>query len=416
MDAENTMTDRIILHLDMNAYFASVEQQANPELRGKPIAVIGSNGRTVITTASYEARKFGVKTGMAIWEAKRQCPQIILVVGDNRKYTHTSTQIFKMMLDYTPLVEVFSIDEAFLDVTHSLKIFGNPERIVHLLKAQIMESFGLTCSVGIGPNKLLAKLASDMKKPDGLTIIRPDEVSQIINPLPIKDFCGIGSQTEKKLNLLGIKTIGDLGKFPVDILKRKFGINGLHLHDMGLGIDHSPVVPASDQDRVKSVGHSMTLKQDISRRQDILKYLLQLSEMVGRRARRYGVSGKTVHLYVRYADFYSSFGKQQTLGNPINQSGDIYKAAVDILDTVELQQPVRLLGIRLTNLRHHVAQLPLFPQERRKALMVNAMDAVNNRFGDFTVTFASLMDTEEKGSHVISPAWRPDGIRCVEIQ
>jgi DNA polymerase-4 len=251
---------------------------------------------------------------------------------------------------------------------------------------------------------------------DSQSFIRPDEVSQVINPLPIKDLCGIGSQTEKKLNLLGIKTIGDLGKFPVDILKRKFGINGLHLHDMGQGIDHSPVVPASDQDRVKSVGHSMTLKQDISRRQDILKYLLQLSEMVGRRARRYGVSGKTVHLYVRYADFYSSFGKQQTLGNPINQSGDIYKAALDILDTVELQQPVRLLGIRLTNLRHQVAQLPLFPQERRKALMVNAMDAVNNRFGDFTVTFASLMDTEEKGSHVISPAWRPDGIRCVEIQ
>ncbi len=410
------MVNRIILHLDMNAFFASVEQQSNPALRGKPIAVIGSNGRTVITTASYEARKFGVKTGMAIWEAKRQCPQLILIVGDNRKYTYTSTRIFNMMLDYTPLVEVFSIDEAFLDVTHSLKIFGSPERIVYLLKARIKHSFGLTCSVGVGPNKLLAKLASDMKKPDGLTIIRPEEVSQVLETIPIKDLCGVGSQTEKKLNLLGIKTCGELGRFPVDILKRKFGINGQHLHDMGLGIDHSPVVPASDQDKVKSVGHSMTLRQDVSRRQDILKYLLQLSEMVGRRARRYHVSGKTVHLYIRYADFYSSIGKQQTLGNPINLSDDIYKAVIDILDTIELQQPVRLLGVRLTNLKYQVAQLPLFPQERKKALMIGAMDAVNNKYGDFTVTFASLMDTEEKGSNVISPAWRPDGIRCVDIK
>lgn len=160
----------------------------------------------------------------------------------------------------------------------------------------------------------------------------------------------------------------------------------------------------------------MTLKRDVSRRQDILKDLLRLSEMVGRRARRYGISGKTINLYVRYADFYTSFGKQQTLAYPINQSDDIYKAVVDILDTIELQQPVRLLGVRLTNLKYNDSQLSLFPQERRKALMVRAMDAVNNRYGDDTVTFASLMDTEEKGSHVISPAWRPDGIRCVDIK
>jgi DNA polymerase-4 len=202
----------------------------------------------------------------------------------------------------------------------------------------------------------------------------------------------------------------------VDILKRKFGVIGQRLHEMGQGRDDSPVVPAGEQGRVKSVGHSMTLQQDISRRQDILEYLLQLSEMVGRRARRYGVSGKTISLYVRYADFYSSFGKQQTLANPISQSDDIYKAVIDILNTVELQRPVRLLGVRLSNLQHQAAQLPLFPQERRKALMVRAMDAVNNRYGDFTVTFASLLNTEEKGSHVISPAWRPDGIRCVDVQ
>ncbi|MCX5882609.1 MAG: DNA polymerase IV [Deltaproteobacteria bacterium] len=410
------MKERIILHIDMNAFFASVEQQANPALRGKPIAVIGAGGRTVITTASYEARRYGVKTGMAIWEARRQCPQIILVVGDNRKYTYTSSRIFGMMLDYTPLVEVFSIDEAFLDVTHSLKIFGTPERIVYLLKARIKQSFGLTCSVGIAPNKLLAKLASEMKKPDGLTVICSDDVSRVMDSLPIKDLCGIGSRTERRLNLLGIKTCRDLGRFPVDVLKRKFGVIGQRLHEMGLGMDDSPVVLAGEQDRVKSVGHSMTLQQDISRRQDILKYLLQLSEMVGRRARRYGVSGKTISLYVRYADFYSSFGKQQTLASPISQSDDIYKAAIDILNTVELQQPVRLLGVRLSNLQHQAAQLPLFPQERRKALMVRAMDAVNNRYGDFTVTFASLVNTEEKSSHVISPAWRPDGIRCVDVQ
>ena len=154
------MSHRIVLHIDMNAFFASVEQQANPELRGKPIAVVGSNGRTVITTSSYEARKFGVKTGMAKWEALKVCPQLIFVVGDNRKYTHTSTQIMEMMRDYTPLDEVFSIDEAWIDVTHSLSIFGSPERIAYILKARIRESFGITCSVGIAPNKLLAKLAS----------------------------------------------------------------------------------------------------------------------------------------------------------------------------------------------------------------------------------------------------------------
>ena len=281
---------------------------------------------------------------VAIWEAKRQCPQIVLVVGDNRKYTYTSSRIFNMMLDYTPLVEVFSIDEAFLDVTRSLKIFGTPERIVYLLKARIRQSFGLTCSVGIALNKLLAKLASDMKKPDGLTVIFPDDVSRVMDSLPIKDLCGIGSRSERRLNLLGINTCGDLGRFPVDILKRKFGVIGQRLHEMGLGMDDSPVVPAGDQDRVKSVGHSMTLQRDVSRRQDILKYLLQLSEMVGRRARRYGVSGKTISLYVRYADFYSSFGKQQTLAAPISQSDDIYQATIDILNTVELQQPVRFLG------------------------------------------------------------------------
>jgi DNA polymerase-4 len=412
-------SDRIIMHLDQNAFFASVEQQNNPELRGKPIAVIGSAKRTVITTSSYEARAFGVKTGMNTWQAKQKCPHIIFVIGDNRKYTWTSSQIVKLMMQFTPLVEVFSIDEAFLDLTGSIGLFGSVERIAHLLKAEIKHHFGITCSIGIAPNKLLAKLASEMQKPDGLTVIRPEEVSQVLDRVPAKDLCGIGKKTERQLDLYGIKSCGDLGRFPVNILRKKFGIIGERLHQMGLGIDDSPVIPAEDADEVKSVGHSMTLERDIEDRKEILKFLLQLSEMVGRRARRYNVWGKTVTLSIRYADFDTWVGKQETLPQYINQSEDIYRAAVAILDTLVLMQPVRLLGVRLSNLRYESNQLPLFPGERKKAQLVEAMDEVNDRYGDFSVTFGSLLDGEkakEKGSHVISPAWRPNGIRNVDVK
>jgi DNA polymerase IV len=409
-------SNRTILHIDMNAFFASVEQAMNPALRGKPIAVIGSAHRTVITTSSYEARKYGVKTGMAVWEGKRCCPDLILVVGNNRRYTHTSAEIMKMLFDYTPLVEVFSIDEAFMDVTGCLRLFGSAENIAYRLKARIRQRFGITCSIGIAPNKLLAKLASDMQKPDGLTIIRTEEIGRVLENLPITDLCGVGRRLGRQLRLFGITTCGELGRFPVEVLKKKFGIVGEYLQRMGKGLDDSPVRPAEDAEPVKSVGHSMTLERDIDKREEILRYLLQLSEMVGRRARRYGVTGKTVSLYVRYADFDTSFGKQQTQGDYLSLSEDIYRAAVRILDSVTLEQPIRLLGVRLSNLRHREEQLPLFIDEKMKVFATRAMDEVNNRYGDFTVTFGALLSDQGKnGSFVISPAWRPDGIRCVEV-
>lgn len=413
------MDQRIIMHIDMNAFFASVEQQSRPALRGKPIAVIGSAKRTVITTASYEARAFGVKTGMNVWQARQKCPQIILVIGDNRKYTWTSAEIFRMTLRFTPLVEVFSIDEAFLDVTGSMGLFGTPERIAFLLKAQIRHRFGITCSIGIAPNKLLAKLASEMKKPDGLTVIRPDEVARLLETIPARDLCGIGAQTARQLDLYGIRSCGDLGRFPAELLKKRFGIIGERLQLMGKGIDDSPVIPAEDTAEVKSVGHSMTLERDIEGRKEILRFLLQLSEMVGRRARRYNVRGKTVSLSIRHADFDTWVGKQETLGEYVNRSDEIYRAVVAILDSLVLLQPVRLLGVRLSNLCHGSNQLPLFPEERKRMLLVNALDEVNDRFGDFTVTFASLLDgdkAKKKGSHVISPAWRPAGIRNIDVK
>jgi DNA polymerase IV len=406
-------SQRIILHIDMNAFFASVEQQSNPELRGKPIAVIGAAKRTVITTCSYEARAFGVKTGMNSWEARQKCPELIFVVGNNRKYTYTSTQIFMIMRDYTPLVEVFSIDEAFLDVTGCLSLFGSAERIAHLIKERIKQQFGLTCSVGIAPNKLLAKLASDMQKPDGLTIIDPQDVSRVLERVPIKDLCGVGSKMQQHLGKFGIKTCGELGRFPVDILKRNFGVTGERLHCMGLGIDSSPVVPDEEAEEVKSVGHSTTLERDITERRDILMYLLQLSEMVGRRARKYQVAGRTVTLTVRYADF-TTFSRQESRASHTNNSEEIYQASVKILDSIELTQAIRLLGVKISNLRYHTEQLPLFPAERKKALLANAMDAVNNKFGDFAVTFGSLLG-KESGSKVISPAWRPEGVRNVDV-
>ncbi len=409
---------RTILHIDMNAYFASVEQQSTPALRGKPIAVVGAGHRTVITTCSYEARARGVKTGMAIWEGKRCCPELIIVIADNRKYTDTSRRIMTMMREYTPLVQVFSIDEAFMDVTGSLALFGPAENIAYQIKSRIRFQFGLTCSIGIAPNKLLAKLASEMQKPDGLTVITPDQVAAVMEKSPIEELCGIGNKSMRQLNLLGIHTCGQLGRYPVAVLSRKFGIIGQQLHRMGQGMDDSPVIPDEEAEPVKSVGHSMTLPQDVDSREEILRYLLQLSEMVGRRARRYGVAGRTVGLYVRYADFDSSFNKQQTLHAPSNLTDDIFRSVLAILDTVTLPQPVRLLGVRITNLRHQGdQQLPLFPQERRKVLATLAMDAINARFGD-KVTFGTLLVGEEsvRGSHVISPAWRPEGIRCVDVQ
>ena len=398
----------------MNAFFASVEQQSDPELRGKPIAVIGAAKRTVITTCSYEARAFGVKTGMNSWEARQKCPQLIFVIGNNRKYTYTSTQIINIMREYTPLVEVFSIDEAFLDVTGCLSLFGSAERIVYLIKSRIKHQFGITCSVGIAPNKLLAKLASDMQKPDGLTVIKQEEIARVLERVPIKDLCGIGAKTSQALCNFGIKTCGELGRFPVDILERKFGITGERLHFMGLGVDDSPVIPDEEAEEVKSVGHSTTLEKDLSERADIQRYLLQLSEMVGRRARRYQVAGKTVTLTVRYVDF-TTFSRQESRSCHTNNSEEIYLAALKLLDSIELAQPVRLLGVKISNLRQHTEQLPLFPAERKKALLASAMDQVNNKFGDFAVTFGSLLG-KEGGSKVISPAWRPEGLRNVDVE
>jgi len=398
----------------MNAFFASVEQQANPRLRGRPVAVIG-RGRTVVVTASYEARAWGVKTGMTTGEAKRQCPGIVFVIADNRKYQEVSTGITAMMRDYTPLVEVFSIDEAWMDVTASRRLFGGGEEIARHLKARIRYRYGLTCSIGVAPNKLLAKLASEMEKPDGLTVITPDDIPRIMERTPVGDLCGIGKKTARELLRLGVRSCGDLGRCDVDLLVRRFGVVGKRLHLMGQGIDESPVVPVEEQGEVKSVGHSLTLDRDTTSREEMTRWILQLSEMVGCRARRHGVAGRSIHLTVRFDDF-TTIGRQRSRRTPTNQSGEICADAVAILDSLTIDRPVRMLGVRLSSLVTEGEEPSLFEEERRVRGAASVMDEVNDRYGPFTLTYGTLVGTPGKGSFVISPAWRPEGISRIDVR
>jgi DNA polymerase-4 len=405
------MPPRTIIHLDMNAFFASVEQQCNPALRDKPIAVVGRGSRTVVTTASYEARAFGVKTGMNTYEAKRQCPQIIFVEGNNRRYTDTCVGFTALCREFTPMVEVFSIDEVFMDVTGSLNLFGPARDIVQKIKRQIKNRYGLTCSAGIAPNKLLAKLASDREKPDGLVEIAPDTIAPFLEDLPAGELCGIGPKTQLKLGMLGIVTCGQLGRADVHLLRRHFGVVGDELRQMGRGQDGSPVVPLEETPDPKSIGHSLTLPRDISQRELLDFHLLRLSEMVGRRMRDGGFAGRTVCLTIRYKDF-TTFSRRISLPHPVWETPDIFASAKSIIDGIRLQQAVRLLGVSLSNLGPVPRQLPLFPQRLRGQELTRAMDEVNNRFGDFTVTWGSMLELE-RHEGVISPAWKPEGVRKI---
>jgi len=402
---------RNILHVDMNAFFASVEQRANPALRNKAMAVGGSERRGIILSPSYEARAHGVKTGMTYGEARQKCPNIIVVPADSAKYTHACRQLIRIWKDFTPLVELFSIDEAFLDVTGCELLFGDPVRTAIQIKERIWNEMQLTCSIGIGPNKLLAKLGSDMQKPDGLVLISADDVAEVLEDLPVKDICGIGPNLNRALSAIGISTCGELGRAPLRQLVARFGIIGERLRDMGLGIDDDPVVASESDDgnESKSMGHSMTLNDDCFDDLALSRHLLQLSEKVGRRLRRGSYTGRTVTVTLRYSDFHT-FSRQRRLHQVVNQGLDIYAAALSIFHDVKLEQPVRLVGVSVSGLERTVTQIPLFEDERRRSFITEAMDQVNDRYGEFTVTWGTLAE-RTRHDRIISPAWRPTGDR-----
>lgn len=388
--------ERWVIHVDMNCYFAQVEQRITPSLRGKPVAVAGDpDGRSVVATCSYEARARGVRTGMPVGEARRHCPELVILGGSISKYADTTRQILLIMERFSPLLEVFSIDEAFLDITPVLDRLGDPERAGRLLKRSIRRELGLTCSCGVAPNKLLAKLGSDLQKPDGLVVIYHDDVASFMEELPVRELCGIGSRLEQHLAGMGIKTCGQMGRADPERMFKRFGIVGERMIAMGRGRDDAPVVPYTESQEPKSVGHSQTFMRDLYRPGEIRGALLNLCERIGRRLRRHGLLGRCVSAAVRYSDFYT-VGKQHRNKLFIDDGYEVYERARQIVEDIrEPGRGVRLLAVSVSMLTGERHATSLLPREAARQRMLAATDAINDRYGEFTLGRASALKPEE---------------------
>ncbi|MEJ2170927.1 MAG: DNA polymerase IV, partial [Desulfobacterales bacterium] len=336
-----------IIHLDMDAFYPAVEVLDNPELRGKPVIVGGSRERGVVSSASYEARKFGVHSAQPMATAMRLCPHGIVLPVRMARYQEISRQVFDIFHIFTPLVEPLSIDEAFLDVTGSTRLFGPPIEIAKQIKQKVFEDTGLTISAGVAPSKFIAKIASDMEKPDGLTVVAADRIREFLDPLPIKKMWGAGKVTQMALARLNIHTFKDLRQMPVEVLEKKFGRHGLHMHQLAMGIDERDVETFHD---VKSIGHEDTYFQDILDLEAAKRELLSLANRVARRMRRKGLEGKTVTLKVKYSDLVQ-ITRSVTLHHYTSDSAAIYLYACSLMEKTAVgKRPVRLLGISLSNL------------------------------------------------------------------
>jgi len=374
--------------LDMNAFFASVEQQCNPHLRGQPVLVCGSRStRTVVVAASYETRPFGAKSGMPLGEALRLCPHAIIIEADPPKYLDTARRIQDMLLEFCPQVEIFSIDEAFLELHPN----DDPITLARAIKARMRERFNLTCSIGLGPNKLVAKLAAGLQKPDGLVWIKQEEIAARFAGLPVSELCGIGPRVARRLLSLGITTAGQLGSFPVAELRNSFGVFwGEMLASMGRGEDPSPVVSCLVPPVIKSVGHSYTLPHDTSSLPELRAHLLCLALMVGRRLRADGYEGRTLRLTLRTSNF-TTCCRHRTVPRWLRHGQQIYRDAWQLFESLPWPGPLRMIGIAVANLRKGVNQPDLFADTQKAQALTQAEDAILDRFGEFTLKPASLL-------------------------
>jgi len=385
---------KAIIHLDMDAFYAAVEVLDNRDLQGKPVIVGGSKERGVVSSASYEARTFGVHSAQPIATAMRLCPQGIFRPVRMWRYQEISRQIFEIFKRFSPLVEPLSLDEAFVDVTGSTRLFGPPEEIAKKIKQQVVAETGLTASAGVAPTKFIAKIASDIQKPDGLTIVPEGKVKEFLGPLPIEKLWGVGERTRKTLAHLGVETIGDLGRVPLELLDRKMGKHGLHLSLLAQGVDEREV---ETERQVKSIGHEETYREDILDMTMARRVLLSLATKVAKRLRGHGFVGKTVTLKVKYHDFVQ-ITRSVTLQEPTDDGREIFQSCCDLLSKTEAsKRPVRLFGISLSqlDLADKERQLALFEQRRgapKRKRLNRALDTISDKYGDEAIVPGTLLE------------------------
>lgn len=386
---------RIIAHVDMDAFYASVEVLDRPELRGRPVIVGGPVSRGVVSACSYEARTYGVHSAMPMSQALRRCPQAVVLPVRMERYHHVSGQVMTLLARRTPLFEQVSVDEAYLDLTHWLPEGVTPEETVREMQAEVAEQTGLSCSIGVATGKAIAKMASDLRKPGGLVVVPPGEEAAFLAPLAIGKLRGVGAVTERKLHAMGIATIGDLARLPEMLLESKFGVPGRDLHALALGRDDSPVVP---ERQAKSLGRETTFPIDITDRALLERTLLELSEEVAGRLRRHGLLARGVTLKLRYDDFHT-LTHAHSFTEPVDVTDPLYTAARELLRRVNPTRPVRLIGVTAGPLLPIAdRQLNLFAEDtgEKQRKLATALDAIKARFGDDAVTRARLAEDSDK--------------------
>ena len=388
---------RTILHVDMDAFYASVEERDRPELKGKPLIVGGTNGRGVVAAASYAVRRFGVRSAMPMAEALRRCPEAICVRPRMARYREVSHRVFEIFRDFTPMVEGLSLDEAFLDVTASRRLLGDGEVIAKEVRRRILASTGLTASVGIGPNKLLAKIASDLNKPDGLCRIGPDNLHAILDDLPVQKLFGVGQKSLPAVQAAGIRTFGDLRRADDETLRRAFGRHGNAMRDRARGIDDRPVEPDREE---KSISAEETFAADIRDSGELKRQLQNLADRAAGRLRAHELAAGRVTVKIRRADF-TTYTRQRAVEPPTQDTAVVSRMAQLLLAEWLGTQPhaaVRLLGVGVGDLQV-LRQADLFSQEAPKGSRLDAtIDGIRDRFGAALVTRASLLPRSSGGA------------------